>query len=153
MTGALCLVAAAGRGWPSPRAFAMAAEWAGTREDRPSAVPSPDPSSTSYEAFMKLEPADRRQAFARLSAADKAGLMKTHMRRWLGAHRRELTPRQRKVIEASIATLAPEFYEQPTSKEWRDKAIEQFRHAAEVFSEKQLAEIFTLEGAYVPERE
>ncbi len=104
-----------------------------------------------YDTFMTADPAARRDAFARLSAEQKADLMRTHMERWRAAHERLLSKAQRQVVDDNIAAIAPDFYRQPTTPEWRNKAVSLFKRASEVFTRDEMTQLFTLDGEHVPE--
>ena len=116
----------------------------------PAPSPAPSPAGERYDAFMKAEAPPRGAAFARLPAEEKAELMKTHMRRYQRVHRAQLSPEQNAAIEANLATLAPGFYRQPVSREWRDKAIALFQQAQEVFTREEMQQLFSLDGDYLP---
>lgn len=115
----------------------------------PSPAPSPRPQER-YDAFMLAEPAARVAAFARLAAEEKAELMTTHMRRYQRAHRASLSDEQSAVIDANLAALRPDFYRQPVSRQWRDRAVALFQEAREVFSREEMIQIFSLDGDYIP---
>jgi hypothetical protein len=118
-----------------------------------SAPPSPAPSARPqerYDAFMRAEPAPRGAAFARLAAEEKAELMTTHMRRYQRSRRASLSDEQSAVIDANLAALRPDFYRQPVSREWRDRAVALFLQAREVFSREELMQVFSLDGDYIP---
>jgi len=116
-------------------------------------APSPQaPTPITYDTFMKQEAPPRGPAFARLSPENRAEIMKTHMRRWLGANDARLSEAQKAVIAENVAALSPDFYREPRSKEWRDKAIALFRKAEQVFSKEDMAQLFTLDGAHIPAR-
>lgn len=117
----------------------------------PSPAPSPSPAPVErYDAFMRAEAPPRGAAFARLPAEEKAELMKAHMRRYQRAHRAALSPEQNAVIDANLATLAPDFYRQPVSREWRDRAVALFQQAQEVFTRDEMQQLFSLDGDYLP---
>lgn len=120
------------------------------------APPSPAPSAKPperYDSFMRSQPAPRGAAFSRLPAEEKAELMKTHMRRYQRAHRASLSREQSAAIDANLAALQPDFYRQPVSRAWRDRAIALFQEAQAVFSQEELAQIFSLDGDYIPSEE
>ena len=114
-------------------------------------TPAASPSSAlSYDAFMTSEPSPRGQAFSRLSPENKSQIMKTHMRRWQAAHRTALSAEQNTAIDENVATLQPGFYQQPTTRQWRDKAVRLYQQAQELFTRYQMRELFTLDGEYLP---
>lgn len=97
-----------------------------------------------YEAFRGLPWDERVTLFDALPRTGKAELVRTHIRRWLEAHRAELSAEQIEVLEASIAFITPEMYARKKSAELllAAKALE--LRTADVLSREQMREALTL---------
>ena len=66
-----------------------------------------------YKEFMAF-PADHRRAqFAAMSPENKAGVMRTHMERWIQANKGRLTAPEIAVFEEMVAYVTPEIYRRP----------------------------------------
>lgn len=137
---------------PGAPRIALAVVLLGSTAVASAAGTRPAASPVSYDVLMRAAPSERHETFSRLSPENKADIMRTHMRRWLDSHSTALSQAQKDAIADNLAALGPGFYREPTTREWRDKAIELFRAAQEVFSRDQMVEIFTLDGAYIPPR-
>ncbi|MBI2219607.1 MAG: hypothetical protein HYU53_00165 [Acidobacteria bacterium] len=77
-----------------------------------------------YEQFMSLTAEQRREAFARLPADQKAALKRTHAQRWLETHRAELSAGQVAAVEQAIDFVTPELYDGPQTEERRRREQE-----------------------------
>ena len=113
-------------------------------------TPKPD---LSYEGLMKLPRAKRGTTFKILSPQNRADIVRTHMQRWLDAHKDGLSQKQKDLIADNLAVVSPELYRQPLSFALQEKSIELYRRAEEIFSREQMLELFTLEGAYLSPQE
>lgn len=71
----------------------------------------------SYEEFMKLGHASRRQRFAQVDAGTKAAIMRSHIAAWLAKNRGRLSTGQVAVVQDAIEFVTPELYESPTTRD------------------------------------
>ena len=94
-----------------------------------------------YESFRTKSWSDRLELFNAAPATDKAALIRTHISRWLEAHRAELSDVQIAFLEECRDSISPELYRPEKSNaavlrmkelEWRGQEIltrEQMRQA------------------------
>ena len=100
--------------------------------------------SFDYETFRAMPWGERVTAFNALPDADKAALVRTHITRWLDAHRAELTPEQIEVIQAHIDFVTPDLYVPKKRKQFLVAAKKLEWRANEVLSRDQQREALTL---------
>lgn len=116
-------------------------------------APPADSTSVSYDDFMlKHTPDERIRLFNEISAANRADLMRTHLKRTLELRRGELTREQVQFIERAIPALTPEVYSvegKADRAEWT-KSLRQEAEAA--FGPDEAKQVLTLTGDHVPGR-
>jgi len=97
-----------------------------------------------YEHFRGMDWDARVTTFASLPAPEKAALVRTHISRWLDAHRAALTPAQVEIIEANIALVCAAMYERPVSHDLLRAAKQLESRTATLLSREQMREALTM---------
>lgn len=71
-----------------------------------------------YDTFRAKSWAERVTLFNAVSPEEKAELVRTHISRWVAAHRQDLTPAQIEMADEWMTFVKPESYVFPRSREW-----------------------------------
>lgn len=104
-----------------------------------------------YDEFMPRPLEERLRIFGEISAENRALLIKTHVERWLAAHRPRLTHEQVAVVEEIIPRIRPEWYQAARGAENVVPEAEALRQKAEaVFSREDVIQMMSNRAAYVP---
>jgi hypothetical protein len=104
-----------------------------------------------YDQFMPQPLQERLRIFNEISAENRALLIKTHVERWLAANRSRLDHEQIAVIDESIRSISPEWYQAQRDEEKVMREAESLREKAEaVLSREDMIQVFTNCAEYVP---
>jgi hypothetical protein len=97
-----------------------------------------------YDRFRTKPWAERVTLFNAISAEEKAELVRTHISRWVAAHRQDLTPAQLEVADEWMTFVKPDSYVFPKSEKSMSllKALE--ARTAVLFSREQMREALTM---------
>src|SRR5262245_39897851 len=81
------------------------------------ATPAPEADEATYRAFYTADHDERIRVFNEISAEQKAGLVRTHLRRWLAANRADLTGEQLEVLNEALGLISADVYIKPAPPE------------------------------------
>jgi hypothetical protein len=97
-----------------------------------------------YDAFRTKPWGERIRLFNDISAEEKAELVRTHISRWVDAHRQSLTTAQVEVLEEWMAFIQPPLYVEPRNEtsSVRREALE--ARTAALFSREEMMEALTM---------
>ena len=97
-----------------------------------------------YDTFRTKSWAERVTFFNAISAKEKAELVRTHISRWIAAHRKDLTPAQIEMTDEWLAFIKPASFELPRTEESMTllRALE--ARTAALFSREQMREALTM---------
>jgi pimeloyl-ACP methyl ester carboxylesterase len=114
--------------------------------------PDPVEETIDYDTFMeKTELQDRLRLFNAITPENRAEIVRTQVRRWLEANRDRLTAEQIEVMEDTIASIVPDRYRQPRSKEMEKRRDLDINRMYTVFSrEDEVWRAMTIRGNYIP---
>lgn len=97
----------------------------------------------TYEEFIRLDIAHRREVFATLSAETKTLLVRTHGERWLAANRGRLRGGQTAAVQAFIDFI-PQLFDRPMNRESMRRELELTKTIRCRVGEHAFAEAFAI---------
>lgn len=98
----------------------------------------------AYDTFRTKTFAERVALFNALPAVEKAALVRTHMSRWLEAHRHALSVEQIEVVEDNIRFVRPELYASRHSERLAAELKQLELRTSAALSREQMREALTL---------
>ena len=115
-------------------------------------TPGAQSTEVDYDAFMEQDVQGRIRAFNALTPEGRAGILRTHIDRWIDANGSQLTPAQLAIAQEWRAFAKPENYSQPLDA--KQKAVVQDLEArsAAVFSREQMRDAITIHGPRIPKK-
>ena len=112
---------------------------------------TPEQPIISYDQFMPQPLERRRKIFNEVSAENRALLIKTHVERWLAAHRTKLTSGQVAILEEIGGRISPEWYQEGRDSEKVRREVEGLQQRVEaVLPFEDVAQILGDRADYVP---
>jgi hypothetical protein len=97
-----------------------------------------------YDEFRTKSWDERVTLFTGLSTEQKAHLVRTHIGRWLEAHRAELDAAQIAFLEKSIAFIQPELYAVVKDPGWKERMKALEVEGAALLTREQMREALTM---------
>ncbi len=97
-----------------------------------------------YDTFRTTPWAERVTLFNAISAEEKAELVRTHISRWVAAHRQDLTPAQIEMADEWMAVIKAASYELPRTEESMSLLRSLEARTAALFSREQMREALTM---------
>ena len=107
-------------------------------------------STVGYREMYKLSVEDRFKAFDKISAENRAMLIKTHCERWLAANNSRLSDEQINLINEMIGAISPEWYRSDRDFEKISPEVEALCKRAEaMFSREDGRQLLTIHADYI----
>jgi hypothetical protein len=97
-----------------------------------------------YDSFRTKSWSERVSLFNRISAEERAELVRTHIRRWLSLHRHELTDEQIAIVEENIAFIRADLYTLPRDEELVSRYSDLAKRTVMLLSREQARDALTM---------
>jgi hypothetical protein len=104
----------------------------------------------SYDAFMRLDIQERNRTFKQVTPETRAGLVQTHIQRWIDPNRTRLTSEQLLLMFENLGFVTPDHYRQKASADDLARAKDLAVRTMAVFSPKDLVQALTFNGPPIP---
>src|SRR5262249_44893466 len=105
----------------------------------------------TYEEFMACGDRERREIFNRLTSEERSTLVRTPLERAAAAYGTILSEAQLAVIRQAIELVTPELYRGASDASGRARADQLAQRIRALFDGGTARQVFTLEGAALPE--
>lgn len=108
-------------------------------------------SKITYDEFMPLPFEKRLKMFNKISAENRALMVRTQIERWLALNRNKLSEKQIELLKESIDfTTADKYEENRDIEKVQREALEVEKKMASVFSQDEMMQIMTIQAEYIP---
>lgn len=117
------------------------------------ATAAPAQGRAGYDEFAQLSREEQVQLFNDLTPEARAGIVQTHVGRWLAVNRERLSPEQAAAVEETMAWLGPNLYDDRDREAERAELMERTERLLEVLPREDVARAFGEPGApgnYIP---
>ena len=103
-----------------------------------------------YDSFMQGDLNARISTFQKITAENKAEIVRTQIERWLEVNRGRLTAEQIAIMEENLAFVTPEVYEQSRTQSSLTRAKDLEARSLALLSREDVGQALTIHGAYIP---
>ena len=103
-----------------------------------------------YDEFYLMSLADRMEILRKISAENRAFLLKTQAERWLSVNRSRINSEQIALVEQIIQSISPDWYNQEKRKEVIAESEILCQKLGAAFSAEDSKDISTFQGKHIP---